>query len=168
MTLLKRAEIDLREKIGKEIEKFIESKIHPELGATVDQDYIDGLRRAIGVVREPLFHNAICPCSLCVKWEIKSCSDECNNHRQITEEEAKRFAEIQYIKETDSFACGWCMYGRNEWKITELLFDAENEFAITPCCHTEATEALDIPEPENDDQRKDDEMSYRYSVTGRL
>ena len=154
MTLLKRAEIDLREKISSEITKAANGDLN--------------MLRAIGVVRAPLNHNAICPCSLCVKWEIKSCSDECNNHRQITKEEAKWFAKIQYIKEPDSVACVWCMFGRNEWKLTELLFDTENEFAITPCCHTEATEALELPEPENDDQRKDDEMSYRYSITGRF
>jgi len=164
---MKREEIDLREKIGAEIEAFIQTKIHPEFGATVEFSYLEGLSRAIGVVREPINHNTICPCSLCDKWQIKSCSDDCSKHRRITIQEATRFAEIQYVSPTDEFECGWCNQGKNEWKITELLFDIENEFAITPCCHTEATEALNIPELEENDQRKEDEASYRYSVTGR-
>jgi hypothetical protein len=75
--------------------------------------------------------------------------------------------KIQYIKPQDAFYCEWCNNGQNEWKITELLFDIENEFPLTPCCHTEATEALDIPEAEEDNQRREDEQSYRYSVLGR-
>jgi hypothetical protein len=157
MTALKRAEIDLREQIAAEIE-----------AAAANSDGKWAMMRAIGIVRAPLNHNSICPCSLCdKKWEIKSCSDECNKHRRITEEEVQEFAKIQYINPEDKFDCGWCNRGQNEWKITELLYDIENEFAITPCCHTEATEALDIPEPE-DDTRKQEELDYRYSVTGRL
>jgi len=164
---MKREEIDLREKIGAEIEAFIQTKIHPEFGATVPFNYLEGLSRAIGLVREPINHNTICPCSLCDKWQIKSCSDDCNKHRKITIAEAAQFAKIQYVEITDRFECGWCNQGKNEWEITELLYDVANEFAITPCCHTEATEALNIPEPEENDQRKEDEASYRYSVTGR-
>ncbi len=155
MTTLTRAEIDLREKIAAEIE-----------AAAANSDGKWAMMRAIGVVRAPLNHNSICPCSLCDKWQIKSCSDDCKKHRRITIQEATRFAEIQYVNPTDEFNCGWCNQGKNEWKITELLFDDENEFPITPCCHTEATEALDIPEPE-DNQRREDEENYRYSVVGR-
>jgi hypothetical protein len=165
---MKRAEIDLREKMSDEIENFISSKFHPEWGYLISNDNLHGLRQAIGILREPISHNLICPCSLCVKWEIKSCSDDCNKHRKITIAEAAQFAKIQYVEITDRFECGWCNQGKNEWEITELLYDVANEFAITPCCHTEATEALNIPELEEDDQRKEDEASYRYSVTGRL
>ena len=160
MSLLTRKEIDLREKIAAEIEAERDLR-------KLDGDEKWAMNRAIGVVRAPLNHNSICPCSLCVKWEIKSCSDECSKHRKITLQEATKFAEIQYVNPTDEFECGWCNHGQNEWKITELLYDIENEFAITPCCHTEATEAFTFPEDE-DDQRKEDEASYRYSVTGRL
>jgi predicted sulfurtransferase len=153
---MKREEIDLREKIAAEIE-----------AAAANSDGKWAMMRAIGIVRFPINHNTICPCSLCDKWVVKSCTDECDKHRRITQEEAQRFAEIQHIKPTDAFDCGWCNSGRNTWAITELLWDMENEFAVTPCCHTEATEALDIPE-EEDNQRQEDEMSYRYSVTGRL
>lgn len=156
MSSLTRAEIDLREKIAAEIE-----------AAAANGDGKWAMMRAIGVVRAPLNHNSICPCSLCDKSDIKSCSDGCSKHRRITEEEAQRFAEIQYIKPHEAFYCEWCNHGQNEWKITELLFDTENEFPLTPCCHTEATEALDIPEAEEDNQRREDEQSYRYSVLGR-
>jgi hypothetical protein len=151
---MKRAEIDLREKIAAEIEK----------AANGNADML----RAIGIVRTPINHNLICPCSLCVRWEIKSCSDDCNKHRLITEAEATRFCEVlDLVKPTDQFDCGWCNNGQNRWAINQLLFDIENEFPITPCCHTEATEALDLPEPEEDGTRKDDEASYRWSVSGR-
>jgi hypothetical protein len=155
MTTLKRAEIDLREKIAAEI-----------MEAAAKSDGQLRVSHAVGIVRAPINHNSICPCSLCDKWEIKSCTDSCSKHRRITIQEATRFAEIQYVNPTDEFTCDWCNHGQNEWKITELLFDIENEFPITPCCHTEATEALDIPEPD-DDQRREDEESYRYSVVGR-
>ena len=157
---MKRAEIDLREKIANEIKTEMAN-------LRLDKDTEWAFNRAQGIVRMPINHNLICPCSLCVKWEIKSCSDDCNKHRKITIAEAAQFAKIQYVEITDKFECGWCNQGKNEWEITELLFDVENEFPITPCCHTEATEALNIPELEENDQRKEDEASYRYSVLGR-
>ena len=154
---MNREEIDLREKIAAEIE-----------AAAANGDGKWAMTRAIAVVRAPLNHNAICPCSLCNKWPIKSCSDACNKHRKITQEEAEELAKIQGVKSSEEFICGWCRNGQNEWKMTELLWDIENEFPITPCCHTEATEALDLPENKNDEQRKEDEQSYRYSVIGGL
>jgi predicted sulfurtransferase len=155
MSSLTRAEIDLREKIAAEIE-----------AAAVNGDGKWAMMRAIGVVRAPLNHNTICPCSLCDKWQIKSCSDDCNKHRKITNEEAQEFFNRLGVP-NQAYTCGWCNNGHNEWKIEELLFDIENEFPLTPCCHTEATEALDLPEIEEDNQRKEDEESYRYSVLGR-
>jgi hypothetical protein len=155
MTTLTRAEIDLREKIAEEI-----------MRAAANSNGELRVSHAVGIVRAPINHSAICPCSLCDKWQIKSCSDDCKKHRRISENEALHFAEIQFVKATDKFTCNWCNHGNNEWQITELLFDRENEFPITPCCHTEATEALDIPEPD-DDQRREDEQNYRYSVVGR-
>lgn len=153
MTLTK-AEIDLREKIAAEIEAAAEIS-----------DGKWAMLRAIGVVRAPLNHNSICPCSMCNKWSIKSCSDECNGHRRITLEEATHLMKVQGI-DNSALTCDWCNHSRNEWKITELLFDIENDFPITPCCHTEATEALDIPEQEEDSTRKDDERIYRFITTG--
>ena len=153
---MKRQEIDLREKIAAEIEAAIK-----------DGDGKWAMLRAIGIIRAPLNHNSICPCSICNKWNIKSCSDDCSQHRRISLSEAIRLAQVQGVEIQDEFECGWCHTGQNSWKITELLFDAENEFPITPCCHTEATEALTFPDEEEDSTRKDDEASYRYSVTGR-
>lgn len=159
MSLLTRQEIDLREKMAGEITKEIQNlRLNNELQWAMN--------RAIGVIRAPINHNMICPCSLCVKWEIKSCSDKCDKHRRITVQEANEFAKAQSIEASDKFDCGWCNRGQNEWKITELLYDIENEFPITPCCHTEATEAFTFPVDEHD-QRAEDEASYRYSVTGR-
>ena len=153
MSLLTRQEIDLREKMAAEIEKAAQGNFN--------------MLQAIGVIREPINHNSICPCSLCVRWVIKSWTDECSKHRKITLQEATKLADIQSVNPTDEFDCGWCNFGQNNWKITELLWDIENEFPITPCCHTEATEAFEFPEDE-DEQRKEDEQSYRYSITGKL
>lgn len=160
---MNRQEIDLREKIAAEIEEAV-----TKTGGKWNDDKFQAYRLAVGIVRSPLMHNSICPCSICNKWPVKSCSDECNKHHKITQEEAEELAKIQGVEASDAFTCDWCNNGQNEWAITELLWDIENEFAITPCCHTEATEALDLPENEGYDQRKEDEQSYRYSVTGSL
>ena len=155
MSSLTKAEIDLREKIAAEIE-----------AAAANGDGKWAMMRAIGVVRAPLNHNSICPCSLCDKWQIKSCSDDCSKHRKINNEEVQEFFNRLGVP-NQAYTCGWCNKGQNEWKVEELLYDIENEFPLTPCCHTEATEALDLPELEEDDQRREDEESYRYSVLGR-
>lgn len=59
MSELTGAEIDLREQIGKEIEAFANSRE----GLTEDGYW--GLMRAIGIVRQRIWHNPACPCSLC-------------------------------------------------------------------------------------------------------
>jgi hypothetical protein len=100
---------------------------------------------------------------------IKSCIDKCDTHRRATDTEIERFTKIQNVSKKDYLDCSWCNKGKNSWLPSELLFDEEQEFLITPCCHTEATEALDIPEQDDGhDQRAEDELSYRYSVTGRF
>jgi hypothetical protein len=55
---MEREEIDLREKIGKEIEAFANAQ-------DLSEDARWGLMRAIGVVRQKIWHNPACPCSLC-------------------------------------------------------------------------------------------------------
>ena len=55
---MEREEIDLREKIGKEIEDFANAQ-------SLTEDAYWGLMRAIGVVRQRINHKPTCPCSLC-------------------------------------------------------------------------------------------------------
>jgi len=157
--MMSREEIDLREKIANEI---IEASNASENNGNTTV----AMRRAAGIVRWEINHNAICPCSRCLKFQIKSCADK-SNHRRITAEEAQIFMKRQEC-ENGAYDCGWCNHGKNEWKITELLWDIENEFAITPCCHTEATEALELPEKDEYDQQKEDNQNYRESITGRM
>ena len=52
------AEIDLREKIAEEIVAFTEGKI-------LSDDAYWGFMRAVGIVREKIWHNPACPCSVC-------------------------------------------------------------------------------------------------------
>jgi hypothetical protein len=55
---MEREEIDFREKIGKEIEAFANSQ-------DLSEDAYWGFMRAVGVIREKIWHNPTCPCSLC-------------------------------------------------------------------------------------------------------
>ena len=64
-----RAEIDLREKIADEIELLIKG-FQPITGSDAEQDEIDALWRAVGVVRAPIWHKATCPCSKCNNYVI--------------------------------------------------------------------------------------------------
>lgn len=163
MTMSKRDEIDFREKLADEITREGDNlKLAPDVRWA--------LNRAIAVVRMPIMHGDKCPCSLCKKWTYKTCQhDECDSHRKVEDDEIDRFISSMEANRQDLFYCGNCNNGRNEWKAIELLFDIPNEMVITPCCHTEATESLvNYDEEEAYDQRKDDEQSYRYSVTGRL
>lgn len=157
--MMTREEIDLREKIADEI---IEASNASENNGNTTV----AMRRAAGIVRWSINHNAICPCSLCSRFQIKSCADK-SNHRRISAEEAQTFMNRQECGD-GPWECGWCNHGKNEWKISELLWDIENEFAISPCCHTEATEALELPEEDDFDQLKEDNDNYRCSITGRM
>ena len=58
MSSMSREEIDLREKIAAEIIVFVNSQ-------ELSDDGYWGLMRAAGVVREKIWHNPACPCSLC-------------------------------------------------------------------------------------------------------
>lgn len=99
---------------------------------------------------------------------IKTCSDKSKHNRKPTLPELLKFCQTFNIHLDDKFSCGWCRFGRNEWMVQELIWDEENEFLLTPCCHTEATEALDLPDEDEENVRAQDESSYRYAVTGRL
>ena len=51
-------EIDLREKIAKEIADYAKTQ-------DLNEDSHWGFMRAVGVVREKIWHRPTCPCSLC-------------------------------------------------------------------------------------------------------
>jgi hypothetical protein len=67
----------------------------------------------------------------------------------------------------DLFTCGWCA-NNDEWTIPEMLWSVEDEYFVTPCCHTEAITAL-VPENPKDEnnQAREDYESFVWSVTGR-
>ena len=69
--------------------------------------------------------------------------------------------------EKDEFKCGWCP-NNDLWTIPEILFSIEDNYFVTPCCHTEANAAL-VPENPQDeyDQGREDYESFVYAVTGR-
>jgi hypothetical protein len=56
--LVERAEIDFREKIAAEVSAFADSQ-------SLSEDAYWGFMRAVGVIREKIWHNPACPCSLC-------------------------------------------------------------------------------------------------------
>jgi len=137
-----RQEIDLREQIATEIEALIKGH-RPITGSDEEQDSIDALWRAIGVVRKPIWHRQACPCSQCRKFDIRTCSDTCFKITNVFPEgELERLLNAMAHRVNTLYYCGHCNNGRNEWSIDKMLFDLENEMAVTPCCHTEATEAL--------------------------
>ena len=55
---MERAEIDFREKIAAEVIAFAESQ-------SLSEDAYWGFMRAVGVIREKIWHNPACPCSSC-------------------------------------------------------------------------------------------------------
>jgi hypothetical protein len=136
---MSREEIDLREKIGNEIQAFIDTRYDK----ANDREYQEGLSRAIGIVRDAIWHGSNCPCSKCQRFEIKSCSHICGNHRRILADEVQHLQEAFAHEEGTLFYCSYCRSGQNEYDdLSVMLFDKINEYAVTPCCHTEATEAL--------------------------
>ena len=163
MTMSKRDEIDFREKLADEIAKEGQN-------LKLEGDIQWALNRAIAVVRAPIMHTTLCSCSMCQKWTYRECGHgDCERNRKVEDDEIDRFITSMEANRQDLFYCGNCNNGQNEWKAIELLFDIPNEMVITPCCHTEATESLvNYDAEEAFDQRKEDEQSYRYSVTGRL
>lgn len=68
---------------------------------------------------------------------------------------------------TDTFTCGWCA-NTDEWTIPEMLWSVEDEYFVTPCCHTEAITALYPDEPRSQyDQNREDNELYVWAVMGR-
>ena len=102
-------------------------------------------------------------------FEIVTCSNNCSDIRKLLPEELKRLESSLSHDAGDLFYCGDCRNGQNEWHFDEMLFDVKNEIAVTPCCHTEATEALKcyrdegVCKAEDDSQAREDRLSYVWS-----
>lgn len=76
------------------------------------------------------------------------------------------YARYDY-DDADQFTCGWCA-NNDLWTIPEMLWSEEDEYFVTPCCHTESVTAL-VPENPRDehDQAREDYESFVWAVTGR-
>jgi hypothetical protein len=73
------------------------------------------------------------------------------------------------FNEKDEFECGYCA-NNDLWTIPEMLWSEEDEFLVTPCCHTEAITALRPDNPRNEydlDQAREDYETYVWTITGR-
>lgn len=93
--------------------------------------------------------------------------------RKMTEAETKRLHDSLAHEKNLLFYCGDCNDSQNEWYSREMLFDIEQDIPVTPCCHNEATEALncycpeDRCEADDDSDERDERSDYRYAQTGR-
>ena len=166
MTMNGREEIDFREKLADEIAKEGEN-------LKLEGDIQWALNRAIAVVRKPIVHGHGCPCSICQRFDIVSCSDNCSDIRKLLPDELSRLDSSMAHSAGALFFCGYCRNGQNEWHLDEMLYDIINEIAVTPCCHTEATEALSCYcpegqcEAEDDSTAQQDRREYISAQTGR-
>lgn len=74
--------------------------------------------------------------------DLRTCAEHCGEIRKPTEQEYKDFLDRYNWHDKELGFCGWCRNGQNEWFPTNLLFDIENDFMVTPCCHAEAVAAF--------------------------
>ena len=106
-------------------------------------------------------------------FEVISCSDKCSDIRKLLPNELERLENSMAHSAGTLYFCGYCRNGQNEWHTNEMLYDITNEIAVTPCCHTEATEALscycpeDQCEADDDSVARQDRYSYISAQTGR-
>ena len=98
---------------------------------------------------------------------VWSCGDTCRLSKSTPALVAVYLAQYDFTID-QIFWCGHCT-NNDSWVISEMLWDNENEFLVTPCCHTEAKYALEPDEViENDyDNQREEYENYVYSVTGR-
>jgi hypothetical protein len=104
------------------------------------------------------------------QFTIRSCSDTCSKLTNVFPEgELERLSNAMAHQVNTLYYCGYCNNGRNEWSINQMLFDLDNEMAVTPCCHTEATEALkcycaeEACEADDDSLAKQERLDYVWS-----
>lgn len=108
------------------------------------------------------------------QFKIRSCSDDCGNNRKIGADELTRLADAMAHEKGTIFYCGYCNNGQNEYELHEMFYDIKEELAITPCCHTEATEALKCycaeggcPDDIAADEERLERYDYIHAQTGR-
>lgn len=157
----KQEEIELRQKLIYMLDDYREvGELHGH--------FAEGLRKAAELIGESIVHDGVCPCKDCRNWVIKTSADRSEHHRRIRNNEIEQFIESMEAHRYDVFECGYCNGCQNEWSAFELIYDSENEFALTPCCHTEATEALHIAGRNGEpSQLREDRREYWRAVTGR-
>jgi hypothetical protein len=77
-----------------------------------------------------------------IDWsQVRACKD-CSDIRKATDLEINKYIEDHVSHDDEIWYCGGCRNSQNEWVIGDMLWDIENEFLVTPCCHTEAAAAL--------------------------
>lgn len=77
-----------------------------------------------------------------IDWNTVQMCKTCPPLRKATQDEIDIYVERIYSHSSELWFCGNCNNGQNEWLIKELLWDLENEFLVTPCCHGEAAAVL--------------------------
>lgn len=99
--------------------------------------------------------------------KIATCGPKCGKLTKSTPILVAVFCANYDYNDTDLFECGWCN-NSDSWTIPEMLWSVEDDFFVTPCCHTEAIVAL-VPDQtrEDNDQGREDYQSFVYAVTGR-
>lgn len=99
--------------------------------------------------------------------KIATCGDKCGKLIKSTPVLVAVFYAQYDYDDRDTFSCGWCA-NNDEWTIPEMLYSVEDDYFVTPCCHTEAITSL-VPENPRDeyDQAREDYESYVFAVTGR-
>jgi hypothetical protein len=82
-----------------------------------------------------------------IDWStVRACKD-CCDIRKATDLEINKYIEDHVSHDDEIWYCGGCRNSQNEWVIGDMLWDIENEFLVTPCCHTEAAAALNSYDP---------------------
>ena len=98
---------------------------------------------------------------------IPTCGDKCGKLTKATQVLVAVYCAQYEYERDDEFTCGWCA-NNDVWTIPEMMWNHEQEFMVTPCCHTEAITALVPVYPrEHFDQAREDYESYVWAVTGR-
>jgi hypothetical protein len=96
------------------------------------------------------------------RFEIRTCTNTCGDiTNRFPEGEYERLFNSMAHREGTLYYCGACNHGQNEWALQQMLFDRDNEMAVTPCCHTEATEALKCYCPEEACEADDDSLAQQ-------
>lgn len=70
-------------------------------------------------------------------FQIQHCTD-CPPLRKSDAGEVIAYLDKTNSYDSDLFYCSGCRSGQNEWLIKDMLWDALNQFLVTPCCHGEA------------------------------